>query len=78
MRTLRFVGRGKLISACLSIGIQLDDRSWLASEPSILDELAVRKQGDADEEKEKKPLGRYSGEAVGLPVPTFPDWESSM
>jgi hypothetical protein len=44
MRALPLAGRGKPISAILSIETRLDCRSWLDSEPSMLDETVSEEE----------------------------------
>jgi hypothetical protein len=74
MRALLLAGRGKPISAILSIGIRLDCRSWLDSEPSMLDETVSEEGGDVEEEK-KDGLSERTRETARLPCPTRPNWD---
>ena len=71
MRALLLAGRGKPISAILSIGTRLDCRSWLDSEPSMLVETVSEEGGDVGEEK-MDGLSERTRETATLPCPTFP------
>ena len=72
MRALRLAGRGKPISAILSIGTRLDCRSWLDSEPSMLVETVSEEGSDVEEEEEDGlsertyEIGYASARALGL------------
>jgi hypothetical protein len=71
MRALLLAGRGKPISAILSIGTRLDCRSWLDSEPSMLVETVSEEGGDVEEEEEDG-LSERTRETASLPCPSAP------